>query len=328
MSNNSEQIVSKVDNNQRLDKWLVKLFNNINASISQKLVRTGQIKVNGKKVKYNHILQEGDIVRIFNSNISEIQVSKKIIKTIDPSKYKKEIQKLVNSVIYKDDNLIILNKPSGMAVQGGSNITFNVTTAFSSLRFGLDNNPFIVHRIDKDTSGILILARNKETAQYMFDIFKEKKIIKTYNCLVHPFVESKYRNLGFEGEISAPLLKTGNINKEGIVIDEQGKEAISYYRVLDYNKNIGFVEVQPKTGRTHQIRVHMAEYLGNPIVGDFKYGATALKEKGFEYRRMYLHARQVEFTSIDGKYLKIEANFDEEFQEALEILDFSLDNNL
>ncbi len=310
-------VVAKEDHNERLDKWLVKIFNNINTSVAQKLIRTGKIKVDGKKVKYNHVLQNDQLVKILKENISQIEISKKITKIIDPSKYKKEIQNLVDSIIYKDDNLIILNKPSGVVVQGGSKVTFNVTTAFKDLRFGLENNPFIVHRIDKETSGILILARNKQTAQYMFEVFKEKKIKKTYSCLVYPFIPKKYHNIGFEGIISAPLLKAGNINREGIVIDENGKEAISNYKVLDYKNNIGLIEIKPLTGRTHQIRVHMSQYLGNPIIGDFKYGAVPLKEKNISHRKMYLHAQKVEFTSIDGKNISIEAPLDKNFQEAI-----------
>lgn len=324
-TNNNYKIieVSKEDNNQRLDKWLAKSFNNINTSIAQKLIRTGQIKVDGKKVKYNHVLLEGQSVRVPTDSISNINLDKKIVKTIDPLKYKNEIQKLVDAVIYKDDNLVILNKPSGVPVQGGSKVTFNVTVAFADLRFGLENNPFIVHRIDKETSGILILARNKQAAQYMFDVFKEKKITKTYICLVHPFIAKKYNNIGFEGRISAPLLKAGNINMEGIVIDEQGKEAISDYKVLDYKNNIGLMEVKPLTGRTHQIRVHMSEYLGNPIIGDFKYGATPLKEKNFNHRKMYLHAQKIEFISVEGKEISITAPFDSDFKGALEEFGFN-----
>lgn len=321
--NSSSLVVSQEDSNQRLDKWLVKSFNNINTSIAQKIIRLGQVRVDGKKVKYNYVLSEGQSVKVPTTYISSISLDKKIVKAIDPSRYKKEIKDLLDCVIYKDDNLIILNKPSGVAVQGGSTIAFNVTTAFSFLRFGLENNPFIVHRIDKDTSGILILARNKATAQYMFDVFKEKRITKTYICLVHPFVAKKYNHIGLEGRISAPLLKFGNTNAEGIVIDENGREAISDYKVLDYKANIGLIEVKPLTGRTHQIRVHMAEYLGNPIVGDFKYGATPIKEKNLKPRKMYLHAQKVNFTSIDGKEISIEAPFDKDFQDTLEELGFA-----
>ncbi|MDR0484098.1 MAG: RluA family pseudouridine synthase [Alphaproteobacteria bacterium] len=313
-------VITLEESKQRLDKWLLQKFPNLNNSMVQKLIRTKQVKVDGKAVAHNFILQESQNVRVPVYFISQIKDNKQPKKTIDISKYKKEIQQVVDSIIYKDDNLIILNKPAGIAVQGGSGINFNITVAFPELRFNLANNPFIVHRIDKETSGILVLARNKATAQYMFTLFKEKKISKTYNCLVYPFILKKYQSIGMQGTISAPLLKTENTNIEGVSIDENGKEAITNYKVLAYQNDIALMEVKPLTGRTHQIRVHMAEYLKNPIIGDFKYGAIPLKEKDINYRKLYLHAKAIEFISVDGKKIFIEASFDKDFQLALHIL--------
>ncbi|MDR2007453.1 MAG: RluA family pseudouridine synthase [Alphaproteobacteria bacterium] len=306
-------VIGLSDSNQRLDKWLLSHYPNLNNSMVQKLIRTKQVKVDGKGVAHNYVLQVGQSVRIPVYFISQIETSKKPKKAVDTAKYQKEIVSLVDSVIYKDDNLLILNKPAGIAVQGGSGVDFHVSVALPFLRFELDSNPLIVHRIDKDTSGILILARHKLMAQYMFHMFKEKQISKTYVCLTHPFILKKYQNMGFEGVISAPLLKEG----DGVSISENGKEAVSLYKVLDYNGDIALMEVSPQTGRTHQIRVHMSEYLGNPIVGDFKYGAKPLKEKGINYRRMYLHAKSVEFISIDDEQISVEAPLDEDFVDTL-----------
>ncbi|MCL2567671.1 MAG: RluA family pseudouridine synthase [Alphaproteobacteria bacterium] len=317
-------IIGLHDSNQRLDKWLLSRFHNLNNSMVQKLIRTKQIKVDGKGVVHNYILHAGESIRIPVYFISQIKDNKKSKKVVNPAKYQKEIQQLVDCVIYKDDNLIILNKPAGVAVQGGTDVGFNISMAAPFLRFELENNPLIVHRIDKDTSGVLILARNKAAAGYMFNLFKDKQIKKTYICLVHPFILKKYQNIGLSGTISAPLLKEGNINAEGISINENGKEAITNYKVLAYSGDIALMEVQPLTGRTHQIRVHMAEYLQNPIVGDFKYGAVPLREKNINYRKMYLHAKSIEFISIDGKKISITADFDNNFTDTLQILNLQI----
>ncbi len=307
------------DDNTRLDRWLLANYQNLNNALINKLIRTGQVRVDNKKVSNNYLLLKGDSVRVPLNFVNTFRYLKPIVKTINIKKYKKEIDNIIKSVIYKDDDLLILNKWSGLAVQGGTKVNFDLTLAYEYLKFEAEEIPLGVHRIDRGTSGILILARHKQAAKYMFELFKQKKIEKTYYCLVYPVDEGMKK----EGIIDAPLLKT--IEDEYIVkVDELGKPAITQYKVIDIKNNVGFLEVKPITGRTHQIRVHLSEVLGYPIVGDFKYGFKSATELNINFRKLYLHAAKIDFISPSNKRINISAELDQEFKDAMVVLGFSL----
>lgn len=307
-----------VDNNSQITllQWVLQHYPNLNHSIIQKLIRIGEIKLNGKKAKFSTIVTLHDAIKLpidFINNFTP--APKKIVKqTLNSALYKKEIQQLLNSILYQDDDYLILNKPAGLAMQGGSKVYFHLALALPFLKLGKSHSPHLVHRLDKDTSGVLILARNKETSQYMFEVFKQKRITKIYNCLVYPFEKQ-----ADHGTINANLLKQGTANAEQIVINSQGKEAITKYKVLQKKDKIAFLEVQPLTGRTHQIRVHMAQVLYAPIIGDFKYGAKPLKI-GIDYHKLYLHAKSIEFQNAKGKTIKVTAPLPKTFMHTLQIL--------
>ncbi|XWO14389.1 Ribosomal large subunit pseudouridine synthase C [Candidatus Hepatincola sp. Pdp] len=310
-----------IDNNPQIPllQWVLEHYPNLNHSITQKLIRTAAIKLNGKKAKFSTIVNKHDIIKLPIEFINSfIPAPKKVTKsTVNPALYKKEISLLLNSILYQDDDYLILNKPAGLAMQGGTKVYFHLALALPFLKLGKSHSPYLVHRLDKDTSGVLILARNKETSQYMFEVFKQKRITKIYNCLVYPFI-----NQEDTGIIKANLLKQGATNSEQIVIDSKGKEAITKYKVLQKKDKIALLEVEPQTGRTHQIRVHMAQVLHAPIIGDFKYGAKPLKI-GIDYHRLYLHAKSIEFQNAMGKTIKITAPLPETFVSTLQKLGFT-----
>ena len=273
MKKNNENFVvikaSKVDDGVRLDKWLLKHFSNINNSFAQQIIRKALVKVDGKKVDFNYRLVENQQIKVPITLIESIPSNKDVkqeLININLGVYKKTIENIKNNILYKDDDFLVINKPYNLAVQGGSNITFNLTHVLPFLKFEAEEIPSLVHRIDKDTSGLLVLARNVMSARYMFEKFKNQEVHKQYLCLVDGILAKK------SGTIDAPLLKTGESPNQKMVIDLAGKTAITNYKVLNESEGVSLVEVSPVTGRTHQIRVHMANGLQTPILGDFKYG--------------------------------------------------------
>jgi 23S rRNA pseudouridine955/2504/2580 synthase len=326
-------IVKLNDNGMRLDRWLSQQFPNINNSIAQKLIRTGEIKLNKKKVEFNSRVSNGDEVRVpvfivNNIDINKNKANKK--QSIDINAYKKQIEDLKKNILYKDDDYIILNKPSGLSVQGGSGVVFSLTDALESLRFGLDYNPYIVHRIDKETSGILILARTRESSIHMLDLFKNKLIEKNYLAIVYPVL-----NAELSGVIDAPLFKDLSLENQKVEVSEEGKDAITNYNILNLKNNVALINFSPQTGRTHQIRVHTNYFFKASILGDYKYNFNKhsflnILKKNFKFkdnlineidlRKMYLHAHKVKFKSQHGVIIDIICPIPNYFQAITDII--------
>lgn len=193
-------------------------------------------------------------------------------------------------IIYKDDDVIVLNKPHGLAVQGGTNIKKHIDGMLEALVSRKGVRPRIVHRLDKDTSGVLILARTAEAARALGKLFKGRDVKKIYWAVTAGTPEQN------EGTVTAPLIKAGGGQKERIVIDDkEGKTAVTDFIVLERAaKQAAFVAFWPRTGRTHQIRVHAADILGCPVLGDGKYGGAAAHLDGPGIlHRLHLHARRM-----------------------------------
>jgi 23S rRNA pseudouridine955/2504/2580 synthase len=315
-------IVKQEHINTRLDKFILLHYPHLQNSLIQKWIRTKFIRLDGKKTEFNTRLQAGQIVEVpieFINNF-EVEDKKNTSLVVDLSKYKNIIQEVKDSILYKDDNYIIINKPAGLSVQGGSGVLFCLQSMFEQLRFELENDPQIVHRIDKDTTGILILARNKQTAQYMFEMFKNKKIAKHYVALI-----SNIHNLKEpSGIIDKPLLKLDAINSKKVIIEQdEGKEAITHYDLISKNNNFGYINLYPKTGRTHQLRVHLSAVLHTPIVGDYKYGYSKKvidANDSVNQNMLYLHSYKVCFDDINGNTIKLEAKLPNYFTHAIENL--------
>ena len=294
--------VKPEDDGIRLNRWFLKYYPNLPLARLQKLLRTKQIKVDGKKAESALKLASGQELRI---PPMEEKPAEKNIKRVSP----KDEEMIRSLLIYKDENIIVLNKPSGLAVQGGTNTLHHVDGMLEALKFEKEEAPKLVHRIDKETSGILVLARDRKNAEVLTRAFKERDLDKTYLALVRGCPKK------LSGEVKANLLKVG----EKMKVDNEGKKALTEYRVVDTVGNkFALVEAKPMTGRTHQIRAHL-EYLGTPIVGDDKYFGEKRERIGILKDKLYLHAYKIDLSSI-YKNLRITAKLPDYFAEALTTL--------
>ena len=296
------QCVKNEDDGMRLNRWFLKYYPNITMGRLQKLLRTKQIKVDGAKVEASLKLSAGQTIRIPPLKDEEAlpQKSKTLLT--------KEVEFMRSLVIYKDKDVIAINKPSGLAVQGGTNTRFHVDGMLDALIFENSERPKLVHRIDKDTSGVLLLARNRKSAELLTKGFREHKIAKTYLALVNGCPDKE------NGEIKAYLAKAG----ERMQITSEGQSARTLYRVLDKVGNkFSLIEVCPLSGRTHQIRVHL-ESIGCPIVGDDKYfgGGSRIKNNLFA-DKLHLHAYKTDLSTIYNKKTIIMAPLPEHFRNSL-----------
>lgn len=297
--------VKAEDDGMRLNRWFMKYYPNLTLGRLQKLLRTKQIKVDGKRAETSLKLAAGSEVRVppmdeqpeTVANRSEIS--------------RRDAEFILSLVIYKDDNIIVLNKPSGLAVQGGTNTSRHVDGMLEALRFELNEKPKLVHRIDKDTSGVLVLARNRTWADRLTKAFREHTLPKTYLALVNSCPKNP------AGEIKAPLEKCG----EKSLVGPDGKPAATVYKTLDeVGSKFALVETSPLTGRTHQIRAHM-EYIGCPIVGDDKYFGGEKRQKYASIPdKLYLHAYKIDLSALYNKKTVIKAALPEHFKKALAAL--------
>ena len=285
--------IKKEDIGIRLDKILLKKFNSLSFIKIQKLIRTGFFKVNNRKVKSNYKVNEDDKIVYSNNSITENKFKKDISSIL--IKYKKQIADIKKNVIFEDNFLLVINKPYGIPVQGGNNVNFNIDLILPIL---CENNSSIrlVHRIDKNTSGILLLAKTKEVAQNITMLFKENKIKKKYLAIVEGKLTKKI------GKITLPVTKKKISGIEKMVIDPYSKEkAETRYKVIDYKKGLSLLEVYPKTGRKHQIRVHL-QSINHSILGDYKYNSTYNDNKEISNEKMHLHAKEIQFVLNNNKY--------------------------
>jgi 23S rRNA pseudouridine955/2504/2580 synthase len=232
---------------------------------------------------------------------------------------------LRDAVLYRDDRAIVLNKPAGLAVQGGTNTERHVDALLDGLRFDSSERPRLVHRLDRDTSGVLLIARNAAAASFFTRAFRDKTTRKVYWAIVVG------RPKLAQGRIDLGLAKGGGPNgpkgRERVHPDpEQGKSAITYYRVLDHaGGRASWLALLPVTGRTHQLRAHCVA-LGTPILGDGKYGGTAAQlPGGAAAHRLHLHARSLAIPHPDGGTLRVTAPLPPHMQRMWEFFGFAAD---
>ncbi len=294
--------VSADDDGQRLDRWLKKHVPELPFGLAQKLIRKGQIRADGKRVKGDAKLKAGQEIRIPPLEHKSIEDKVKITD--------KDAAFIKSLIIYEDADVIAINKPTGIASQGGSKTKYHIDGLLEGLTNKEGVKPRLVHRLDKDTSGVMLLARNAKSAKALGNAFKTRKIKKIYWAIVCPSPEQ------MDGTIKAPLVKAGGNNKERMVVDEEeGKSAITDFIVLERAMtSAAFVAFWPRTGRTHQIRVH-SELMGCPIVGDKKYARLPEQEETHEARRkaeadlddlhladrLHLHARRLILPHPSGR---------------------------
>lgn len=294
--------------NQRIDNFLIKKYKNIPKNVIYRIIRTGQIRINQKRAKQYYKLNLGDKLRL-PPMLIEKQKKKFINKNAFPN--------LLNSIIYEDDYLLIINKPSGIAVHGGSGLNFGVIEYFRYMR-PLNSFLELVHRIDRDTSGILILSKKRTALCHLHKQLREKKIKKEYIALVHGKWPVSIK------KISEPLLKIQSIkNSKKIVIHKNGKPSETLFKIKQEYFSTTLMHIIPKTGRTHQIRAH-ASYTGHPIVFDNRYGKHDLDlnlKKNTQINRLLLHSFKIFFAHPNnGKKMHVIAPLDVQFEQFLNIL--------
>lgn len=277
--------VAQDDDGQRLDRWLKKNAPDLPYALLQKLMRKGQIRVDGKRAKTDTRLAAGQEVRIPPSSDEGKQ-----------DRYfraqKGDAELLKSMILYDDGDLVVLNKPAGIAAQGGLRVERHIDGLLEHMADAEGSKPKLCHRLDRDTSGLLVLARSREMAAKMGKAFENKNIRKYYWALVAPAPEEN------EGSIVAPLAKGEDSFKDMMVVDEEnGKFARTEFRVIERAaKKAAFLALWPRTGRTHQLRVH-CQVAGFPIIGDEKYGnddaaADMIQALGLA-PRLHLHAARL-----------------------------------
>ena len=273
--------VSEQEGDARLDRWFKRHFPQVTQGHLQKLLRTGQVRVDGKRAKADTRLESGQSVRV--PPLPDAPAPAPQPKVSD-----QEAEALRRLVLYRDEEVIVIDKPAGMAVQGGTGTTKHLDAMLDALRFGGDR-PRLVHRLDKDTSGALVLARTLRAARALATTFRGREARKYYWAVTvgvpHPVA----------GRIDAPLAKFGDKHRERMAEDDEGLRAVTLYKVVENaGKRAAWLALWPRTGRTHQLRVHCANVLKTPILGDGKYGGHEAFLPGAEVaRRIHLHARRI-----------------------------------
>lgn len=301
------QFVEITDDNcgQRVDNFLISKLKGVPKSRIYRIVRKGEVRVNKGRVDVKYKLEAGDIVRIPPIRLAQRSPDTQVANTLKYS--------LEQEILFEDDVLLVVNKPAGFAVHGGSGISSGVIEGLRVLRPEA-NFLELVHRLDKDTSGCLIIAKKRSALKVLHELFRGDGINKTYLALLAGQWERK------KMRVTAPLRK--NVSKGGermVVVSQSGKAAETFFRRIKKFVQATLVEASPKTGRTHQIRVHAA-WLGHPIVGDERYGLSetnkAFKKRG--YKRLFLHAAKLEFKHpVTEQILSISAPLPQDLEELL-----------
>lgn len=291
------------DDGIRLNRWFLKEYPSLTLGRLQKLLRTKQIKVDGKKAEANTRLSSGQELRLPPLD------NEKAIKNPDVVS-KSDTDFIQSMIIFKDDNIIVLNKPSGLAVQGGTNTDRHIDGMLEALKFENSEKPKLVHRIDKDTSGVLVLARNRRYAELLTKAFREHMLQKTYLVLAIGNLKNP------EGEIKIALDKVG----EKMEPSDEGKKAVTRFKVLDTaGEKFTLLTAEPLTGRTHQIRVHM-ECAGCPILGDNKYFGQLRKRFPELSSKLHLHAYKIDLSPVYNKKLVVKAPLPDYFKNDIKFL--------
>jgi len=325
--NSVQQITVSADEGDiRLDRWLKRHFPALNQGRVEKLLRTGQVRVDGGRAKANQRLEVGQIVRVppmEGKNAPKVSKPKPERQLSD-----QEIADVQKLVMYKDEDLIALNKPHGLAVQGGTKTSKHLDGLLDGLRFGSPERPRLVHRLDRDTSGVIVVARTAKAAAVLAKAFQSRDMQKTYWALVMGYPEHP------AGTISAALAKSAASGRERMEWDDkEGKFAVTDYRIVDTAaRRFTWLELSPRTGRTHQLRAHCL-LIGTPIVGDGKY---AIKQNHLDQvvdlhdgllaevaDRMCLHARELVIERPGKRPLTLTAPLPKHMKDAFKDLGFN-----
>ena len=284
-------------NESRLDKWFRRKIINIPHSLLEKILRQNKVKVNKKKTKTSYRLQTGDLIEIYDISKFKPVDKKEKIKYLPK---KKEINYYDDYVIEDNDNFIVINKPIGIPVQSGTKSFKNVIDILKNTKYFVNSKPFIVHRLDKETSGILIIAKNRKYAQLFTSLFRIRKIHKTYLTVVYGKVD-----------------KSIKVMKDNLIYYENNKKtfqkAVSNLKIIKSNENYSYLELNPITGRKHQLRKQLLN-IGCPIVGDSKYFLNTRKR--IKIKNLLLHAYKIKFMINNIQY-NFKAKYNNVFEDFL-----------
>lgn len=294
---------------QRIDNFLLTQLKGAPRTLVYRIVRTGEVRVNKGRIKPEYRLKAGDVVRVPPLRLAEA-------KPDADRPAAGAVRDLGSRIVHEQGGLLVINKPAGLAVHGGSGVAWGVVEAMRVLR---PEVPFLelVHRLDRDTSGLLMLAEKRSVLRELHALLREGRMEKVYVALLTG------RLKGAEHRVTAPLKKITLANGERIVrVSSEGKEALTTFRVIERIGDTTLVEARPKTGRTHQIRVH-AQYLGHALVGDEKYGNDGINHalRSHGATRLFLHARDLTIrTSGMTSDLRLHCPLEPELDSVLESL--------
>ncbi|MDI9245812.1 23S rRNA pseudouridine(955/2504/2580) synthase RluC [Marinobacter sp. CHS3-4] len=311
-----QKVVVDEDNaGQRVDNYLMAQIRDLPRSIVYRIIRKGEVRVNKGRVKPDTRLKAGDEVRI-----PPVTRKEKPAQVVPGSRVQNVME---NAVVFENDQMLVVNKPSGIAVHGGSGVDFGLIEV---LRAARPDTRFLelVHRLDRDTSGLIMVAKKRSALRFLQDELRHKRIRKHYHALVSGQWDSKV------GRVKEPLLRFELKSGERRVrVDDAGKESLTLFKVLKSFEGYSLVQASPVTGRTHQIRVHSA-WAGHPIAGDDKYmddaSLKAFRATGGE--RLMLHARALEFSlPSTGESMSLEAPYDDAFAKVISILESRIDQS-
>jgi 23S rRNA pseudouridine955/2504/2580 synthase len=305
------------DDGIRLDRWFRRHYPAVTHVLLQKLLRKGEVRLDGKRADAATRISTGQAVRL----------PPQVVHARDERPQKRVPQKpmgsLADRILYMDKQVIVLDKPAGLATQGGSGLTRHVDGMLDSLTFEKNTRPKLVHRLDRDTSGVLMVARTAQAASGLAQSLALRDTSKVYWALVKGVPKQKH------GVVKAALAKEGTRGKdERMTVSEEddAKFALTEYAVMGTaGQDFAWVAARPITGRTHQIRVHLAS-LGTPIVGDFKYGGADVRGKGEIADKLHLHARSIDIGRPDGGRLQVTAPLSPHMEQSWRLLGFDPDD--
>ena len=311
-------VVQPDDDGIRLDRWFKRHLPDASFNIVSRWSRTGQLRVDGKRATPGDRLLAGQAIRVPPADTSAAASARPVRKRRELTA--DEMDFALSMVIHKDDAALVINKPAGLATQGGTKTENHVDGLLDALFFEFDNRPKLVHRLDKDTSGALLLARTSRSAGHFSKAFSSRTARKVYWALVVGVPDI------VDGFIDLPIGKQPGSGGEKMHVDEQnGQSARTRYRIVERAGNTcAWVELQPYTGRTHQLRVHMAA-IGHPIVGDGKYGGKDAFLTGTISRKMHLHARRLRIDHPQGHQIDVRADLPPHMQDSFADLGFDIE---
>ena len=293
---------------QRIDNFLLTRLKGVPKTMIYRILRKGEVRVNKGRIKPDYRIKAGDIVRVPPIRMNKADEPVPLAKAL--------LERLEAGIVYEDNALIVLNKPAGIAVHGGSGLNYGIIEAFRQMR-PHDKEMELVHRLDRDTSGLLMIAKKRSMLRHLHEVLRNDDMDKHYMALV------RGRWPATRKKVDAPLQRSNMRAGERLVeVNPEGKEALTLFKVLRrFGDYATLVEASPITGRTHQIRVH-ALYAGHAIAGDSKYGDDGFSKEIRELggKRLFLHACHLRVTLPDGEVLDVHAEPDAQWQSVVEQL--------